>query len=44
MARCAVFENPGRFDTRFVGSRDQGARLFLVRLDSKMHPDSNDKE
>ncbi len=44
MARCALFENPGRFDKNFVGRHDSNARLFVVRADSGMNPNSNDRE
>ena len=44
MARCALFENPGRFDKEMVGRHDQKARLVMTRMDSKMHPNTNDKE
>ena len=44
MARCALFENPGRYDKEMVGRHDQKARLVMTRMDSKMHPNTNDKE
>ena len=44
MARCALFENPGRFDKELVGKHDQKWSLPLVRVQSKTQRDTNDKE
>ncbi len=44
MARCALFENPGQFDKAFVGKYDSKAMLFVVRANSKMHPNTNAEE
>lgn len=44
MARCALFENPGCFDRKFVTSRDQEPLLYRpLQLDCKRHPDTNDR-
>lgn len=45
MARCALFENPGRFDKLFVGKHNDGPFVLgPVRFDAKMHPQTNDRE
>ena len=43
MARCALFENPGYFDREFVGRHGDKGKLFPVRMESKLKPDSNDR-
>ena len=44
MARCALFENPGYFDREFVLKHDRGPFVLgPVRLDAKLHPDTNDR-
>ena len=44
MARCALFENPGKFDKDFVANHGDKWRLVWSRTKAKASPDSNDKE
>lgn len=41
MARCALFENPGKFDKSIVGTYDSAAAKIVVKLDMKLHPNGN---
>lgn len=41
MARCALFENPGKFDRSVVGTYDTAAAKIVVKLDMKLHPNGN---
>lgn len=42
MARCALFENPGRFDREYVAKHDMGKFVLgPVQLDDRLHPDTN---
>ena len=44
MARCALFENPGYFDEGFVANYASWARLAALRAESRLKPDTNDRD
>ena len=41
LARCALFENPGKFDKEYVGKYDSRAQTVVVKVMAKMQPDGN---
>lgn len=41
LARCALFENPGRFDERMLVQYDTPWQLVFTRMESKLRPNSN---
>ena len=44
MARCALVENPGYFDEGFVANYASWAVLAKYRAESKLRPDTNDRD